>query len=284
MYGVINPKDQFFFFDLDNKESIHNCIVTLSKKPGFYNYNDIVKLYNTALHMISNSGFNKDIVNLFKEIAKGLNLIQLLKVDNKYTNFLEKLDTYSDRHEEIIKLWDSDEDICIYDSYIYNNYSFTEMPSDEFHKIVSDESENPILVEHGIHTLYEDKELSGCISKDIHDKIKNQLYYIPKHKTGNLKKDIALSLSCILTQVSKFESRNSDKDNVMYLGMNIEGFHCEHIVAVNILLSVFNYLLNSTSIQNNELYMFDEIEVIKRIENAKLIINRIPLLIKSRLD
>lgn len=284
LYGVINRSDQFFFFDLNDIKSIHNYMVVLDKGPGFMDYDDTVKLYNTALHMISNVDFNKDIINLFKEIAKGLNLIELLKVDNKYINFTENLDTYGSKHDKFIEMWESSEDICTYDSYLYNIYPFTEMLSEDFQKIVSDESGEPILVEHGIHILYESGELSGCISKDIHDKIKNQLYYIPEHKTGDIEKDTTLSLSYILEKVSKVESNYSSSDNVTLLQMTACGLHFDHLVAINLLLKTFNYLLNSQSVKDNEMYVFDKLEVEKRIEHAKFIISRIPLLIKSRLN
>lgn len=98
-----------------------------------------------------------------------------------------------------------------------------------------------------------------------------------------LNNDIADSFRIFTSQVSKIDfSYNSDY-KLASLEMTSSGFNSEHIYALNILIKAYNYLINSISFKENKIFLLDEYTINKRIENAKLIVERVPLLIQSRL-
>lgn len=178
--------------------------------------------------------------------------------------------------------WEVYDDTSIYDRYLYKVFSVSEVSKDKF-KEISNEDFDDSLLETPIHISYDGEDIDGYVRDDIHKEIKGNLFYIPEVKTGDVNKDMCLSFSEILNQISIFEAQYSQKDNVMLLEMRQSGFHFDHHVATNNLLKAFTYLLNSSSLKDNELYFFDRIEVENRIELTKSIISRIPNVIKSRI-
>lgn len=282
LYGFIDRDDKEFYLDLGNVEAIQNQMVVIEKGPGFMDYNQVVNLYNTSFYMMSENDFNEDIINLFKEIVIGLNVIRSLRVDNSYIGFDKNLDEYTSKHNDALIEWEVYDDTSIYDRYLYKVFSVSEVSKDKF-KEISNEDFDDSLLETPIHISYDGEDIDGYVRDDIHKEIKGNLFYIPEVKTGDVNKDICLSFSEILNQVSNFEAQYSHKDNVILLGMTQAGFNFDHHVAINHLLRTFNYLLNSNSLKDNELYFFDKVEVENRIELAKIIISRIPNIIKSRI-
>ena len=100
LYGVIDRDDKEFYLDLGNVEAIQNQMVVIEKGPGFMDYNQVVNLYNTSFYMMLENDFNEDIINLFKEIVIGLNIIRSLRVDNSYIGFDKNLDEYTSKHND----------------------------------------------------------------------------------------------------------------------------------------------------------------------------------------
>lgn len=261
---------------------LHNSIVIFNETTGFFYVEKTLKLYNTMTHLLKNSKLNSDILDKFIEINYCMNLIGDLKINN-YNSFIDNLEKYYEKHDNLKYLWNN---ISANDNNIfeYNIFNMKELSYDELiknsDKICNKESD----IKNTIYYNKNDSELRAIISNDILKKYERKMYMFIENNKNDLNSDIAYSFRRFTSQVSKIDFSYDSDYKLASLEMTSLGFNSEHIHALNILMKAYNYLINSISFKENNMFIFDELTINKRISNAKLMVERVPLIIQSRLS
>lgn len=261
---------------------LHNSIVIFNETTGFFYVEKTLKLYNTMTHLLKNSKLNSDILDKFIEINYCMNLIGDLKINN-YNSFIDNLEKYYEKHDNLKYLWNN---ISANDNNIfeYNIFNMKELSYDELiknsDKICNKESD----IKNTIYYNKNDSELRAIISNDILKKYERKMYMFIENNKNDLRSDIAYSFRRFTSQVSKIDFSYESDYKLASLEMTSLGFNREHVNALNILMTAYNYLINSISFKENNMFIFDELTINKRISNAKLMVERVPLIIQSRLS
>lgn len=261
---------------------LHNSIVIFNETTGFFYVEKTLKLYNTMTHLLKNSKLNSDILDKFIEINYCMNLIGDLKINN-YNSFIDNLEKYYEKHDNLKYLWNN---ISANDNNIfeYNIFNMKELSYDELiknsDKICNKESD----IKNTIYYNKNDSELRVIISNDILKKYERKMYMFIENNKNDLSSDIGYSFRRFTSQVSKIDFSYESDYKLASLEMTSLGLNREHVNALNILMTAYNYLINSISFKENNMLIFDEITINKRISNAKLMIERVPLIIQSRLS
>ena len=250
-------------------KSLYKKILFFDEGPGFYKTEKVLKLYNTMTNFLKKAEINEDLLNKFIEINHCMNTINTLKL-NSYEHLIPCIDKYQEMHENIEVLWEKpvldDKNIFAYDIY-----DMKELEENEYIEIFNKIYNKELDIDNVIFCKEADNKLSCIVSNDIFNQNRRKLYMFIENFIDDLDKDIAYSFKYLIQQVSKIDI--SYDDDLSLLDMTRLGLNAEHIFALNNLMTAYNYLINSSSFRDN-----------KRISNAKLTVERVPLVIKSRLE
>lgn len=261
---------------------LHNSIVIFNETTGFFYAEKTLKLYNTMTHLLKNSKLNSDILDKFIEINYCMNLICNLKINN-YNYFIDNLEEYYKKHDNLKSLWNNIH-TNYNDIFEYHIFDMEELSYDEFIKSFDKICDKESSVENSIYYNESESGLRVIISNDILKKYERKMYMFIENNKNDLNSDIAYSFRRFTSQVSKIDFSYDSDYKLASLEMTSLGFNSEHIHALNILMKAYNYLINSISFKENNMFIFDELTINKRISNAKLMVERVPLIIQSRLE
>lgn len=280
MIGIIRENN----IGLSKKSDVllHKNLMILSEGPGFYQTEKILRLYNTMTYLLEKAEINKDLLDKFIEINHCMNIINTLKLDS-YEYFIANIQEYYDMHKNIESLWDQPT-IDTNNIFNYTIYNMEKLDYDDFIEVFDKIKNKESDIENKIYCNETESGLNVIISKDIFKANERKLYTFIENKQNNLNKDIAYSFKYFTAQVSKLDSSYESEYKLMSLDMTRLGLNREHVNAFNALMTAYNYLINSLSFRENKLAPFDEYEINKRISNAKITVERVPLVIQSRLE
>lgn len=280
MIGVI--REQLLSTDKENKV-LYNKILILDDMAGFYDVNKVLKLYNTMTNLLSKADIDKEILNKLVEINHYMNMIPTLKIED-YTGLEHNLDMYQKLHDEMFEKWDSHiiDNSNIFNYDIYDIESIDENEFDAIYENLNNEQVHDMEDKNRILGCADDEYYYTLLCDDIYKKHYHHMYMFIENRENNLEYDIANTFKYFISQVRKVELRYHRE--YLLIEMSVYGLHIDHIHAINQLLMAYNYLINSSSFNEGQLFEFDKYSIERYISTAKAIIERVPGLLKARLN
>lgn len=273
-------KDKTAIIGIEEGEKFHDKLIVFDWEGGFYNFSKLNYLYSTMTDLLVKSNLDSSLTDKFVTINHYLNCINKLHLDN-FNLLEENLDDYYKMYDEF-SLNVQNPVLHSENVFGYTQFDLEFVSEFEFGKIFSGEISQKCSKESSLYALSRNDYLQCIFPEDTLDKYKRRLYMFLKSTGKGFDFDMAYSFKNFIGKISNFSINYHER--FTSISMDKSGFHTEHIVAINKLLTAYNHLLNSCSFLNNTLLHFDEINIDRRIESARLTVVRVPELIKHRLE
>lgn len=279
MIGIIRDNTSMVSIE-DNSHLFDNRVLVLESRYGFTKTDSVISLYSTMTNMLLNINLNSELLNKFLTLNHYMKLIEGLKLDN-LNKFIDNIEDYYKKHSDIEQLWDDvkfDNSNC----FEYKIYDIEVLDKPDYSHIYRDMKENSSLYSNKIYGLKREGSFSTIMSDDLYQKHSMHKYAFLDKKYEDSNRNIVESVKLFLERINKIEPKY-DSDFREY-EMTLHGLNIEHVNALNSLMRAYNYLLNSKSFADNEMFYFDERKADFALEMSKCMVDRVPELIQHRIE
>lgn len=253
-------------------------VILDKEKYYFRTFDEIISFLEIPLSIVNNIKVNEDIKKYFIKILSGISAMKPLHIkefgrydpvyDNeeyrtKIKNIIEILYSTVSSDVELISIFET-EQITLEE---YNIYSKEDGYKETMERIKKGEKKS---YPNKISYFTDGSKISVAFPEEFTDKYSECICIFVKEVTGDFFTDLFLELLelCSIVKLSK----NCPK--FQYPFITEEQVHVEIGNAVDNLIQAMTYLKNSTSFRNDKMYVFDEIEIDKKIEWTKIYLEK----------
>lgn len=262
MYRLI--RKSYMEFSLESGQGYYNQLIVFKKPYLFTEWTvDGFDLLTATWYCIQKGCKDKELVTMFETLYRRMALIMDLRIDftkynfSKEEEYLRLIEEIEGKLNVLKQRWEQKIDIA--------EIPFIELIDQE---IYCGESGGA-------------KCVSVTLEEEMFGKYKDCIIGLVLKEHGVFELDAARSLSHQVASVSKL-SLSTDGEYRVFDGTG-QGYCQEFACEFNRLLRVFLHLLNSASFREQELKVFDRLELEYQMEFSLGMLERAPMLIKNRL-
>lgn len=267
--------------DREDVEKTDDVTVIDYNVNSFYYYDGILSVVNEIYLNLIKTGVNHELLSA---IAK---IVELL---NNLNHFCTKLDNLSNEEkliEDFMSKFDTFKYKCLSEFDMSNNikiFKAKNITNEEINSIKANYKANfkETLAEDfvDVRDNYLDYYVSDLDDEGYYEIIScNTKTKVISVMENSDNKTIINELLKVFRTISSIEKERISLDKYYFFEITRNGFHREILYIINKLLLALNYLFNCSSFRDNQYYIFDKIEIDKRInsdlnkylEHAKII-------------